>query len=208
MAKISKEESNCRREEIIDVAKTLYQELPFKEINVKEIGSRLSFTRTAIYTYFDNKEEIYLALLEREYLEWEAALQQIVDDSPLTVTTFATKISDSLANRETLLKILAVDMASLDAKSRMEHLVSFKKVFARALTLMRKILEVHFPNRTDEENTQFIFAFFPFLYGVYPYTEVTQKQKLAMMEANVPYVYQTPKSLIENCILNLMKEGK
>lgn len=207
MAKISREESACRREEIIDVAKALYQEVPFKEVNIKEIGSRLSFTRTAIYTYFDNKEEIYLALLEREYREWERDLQGILDSDELSGEAFALCVAASLAKRETLLKILAVDMASLDAKSRMEHLISFKRVYGRALELMRLILEKFFPERSEEENTAFIFAFFPFLYGVYPYTEVTQKQRLAMTEAQVLFVYQTPQALIENCILYLMREG-
>ncbi|EQC69493.1 hypothetical protein HSISB1_642 [Streptococcus sp. HSISB1] len=127
MGRISREECQRRREEIIDVAQALYQEMPFKEINVKEIGNRLSFTRTAIYTYFDNKEEIFLALLEREYLKWEQDLQDILKKEKLTQEMFASEMAKSLEDRLTLLKILAVDMASLDAESRIEPLVEFKK---------------------------------------------------------------------------------
>ncbi|EQC69492.1 hypothetical protein HSISB1_643 [Streptococcus sp. HSISB1] len=71
--------------------------------------------------------------------------------------------------------------------------------------MVRQILEKHFPKRNEIANQQFIFAFFPFLYGVYPYTEVTEKQKEAMAEAEVPYVYMSVSEMIENCILNLMK---
>lgn len=205
MARISKEESLRRRDEIIDVAKALYKDMPFKEINVKEIGSRLSFTRTAIYTYFDNKEEIFLALLEREYLQWEQDLQAILKQKNLTREDFAKEVAESLEKRLLLLKILAVDMASLDAESRMEPLISFKEVYGRSLTLVEQILEKHFSDRTKHENQNFIFAFFPFLYGVYPYTEVTEKQKMAMMEAKVPYHYMGVAEMIENAILNLLK---
>ncbi|SEK30547.1 transcriptional regulator, TetR family [Streptococcus equinus] len=205
MGRISREECQRRREEIIDVAQALYQEMPFKEINVKEIGNRLSFTRTAIYTYFDNKEEIFLALLEREYLKWEQDLQNILKKEELTQEMFASEMAKSLEKRLTLLKILAVDMASLDAESRIEPLVEFKKVYGRSLDLVRQILEEHFPKRNEIANQQFLFAFFPFLYGVYPYTEVTEKQKEAMSEAEVPYVYMSVSEMIENCILNLMK---
>nr|WP_240187084.1 TetR family transcriptional regulator [Streptococcus lutetiensis] len=205
MGRISREECQRRREEIIDVAQVLYQEMPFKEINVKEIGNRLSFTRTAIYTYFDNKEEIFLALLEREYLKWEEDLQRILEKEKLGREEFAKEIAASLEKRLTLLKILAVDMASLDAESRMEHLISFKKVYGRSLDLVKRLLEKHFPERSEISNQQFIFSFFPFLYGVYPYTEVTDKQKEAMSEAKVPYVYMSASEMIENCILNLMK---
>lgn len=205
MARISKEESLRRRDEIIDVAQALYKEMPFKEINVKEIGSRLSFTRTAIYTYFDNKEEIFLVLLEREYLQWEKDLQAILEQENLTREDFAKEVAESLEKRLLLLKILAVDMASLDAESRMEPLISFKEVYGRSLDLVEKLLEKHFPDRSKNENYSFIFAFFPFLYGVYPYTEVTEKQKMAMMEAKVPYHYMGVAEMIENAILNLLK---
>nr|WP_240187019.1 TetR family transcriptional regulator [Streptococcus lutetiensis] len=205
MGRISREECQRRREEIIDVAQALYQKMPFKEINVKEIGNRLSFTRTAIYTYFDNKEEIFLALLEREYLKWEEDLQRILEKEKIGREEFAKEMAASLEKRLTLLKILAVDMASLDAESRMEYLISFKKVYGRSLNLVKRLLEKHFPERSEVSNQQFIFSFFPFLYGVYPYTEVTDKQKEAMSEAKVPYVYMSASEMIENCILTLMK---
>lgn len=123
----------------------------------------------------------------------------------LTQEMFASEMAKSLEERLTLLKILAVDMASLDAESRIEPLVEFKKVYGRSLDLVRQILEKHFSKRNEIANQQFIFAFFPFLYGVYPYTEVTEKQKEAMAEAEVPYVYMSVSEMIENCILNLMK---
>ncbi|SDJ85828.1 TetR family transcriptional regulator [Streptococcus gallolyticus] len=205
MGRISKEECLKRREEIIDVAQALYQEMPFKDINVKEIGNCLSFTRTAIYTYFDNKEEIFLALLEREYLKWEQDLRSILEKETLDTEQFAKEIAVSLEKRLILLKILAVDMASLDAESRIEPLISFKKVYGRSLDLVRQLLEKYFPERSEVDNQHFIFTFFPFLYGVYPYTEVTNKQKLAMAEAEVPYVYMGVSEIIENCILTLMK---
>ena len=34
---------------------------------------------------------------------------------------------------------------------------------------------------------------------------MTEKQKEAMAEAEVPYVYMSVSEMIENCILNLMK---
>ena len=204
MGKISREESQKRREEIIDVAQELYQERPFQDINIKEIGQRLSFTRTAIYTYFDNKEEIYLALLEREYRLWEQDLQELLEVAPMDQAQFARSLAQSLDKRLTLLKISAIDMIAIDAKSRLDCLISFKRVYGRALDLVSQLLERHFPERTAEDNRSFVFAFFPFLYGVYPYTSVTDKQRQAMEVAQVPYHYMTVAEMIENCILRLL----
>lgn len=66
----SSERINARKEEIINACEKLYQTMSFKEITLKEIGSETSFSRTSIYNYFQTKEEIFLALLKREYDQW------------------------------------------------------------------------------------------------------------------------------------------
>ncbi len=75
MPKGSQERTNARREEIINACEALYQTMSFKEITIKEIGKITSFTRTSIYNYFQTKEEIFLALLKREYNSWIATLE-------------------------------------------------------------------------------------------------------------------------------------
>ena len=63
MPKGSEELTNARKEEIIDACAALYETVGFKDITIREIGERTSFTRTSIYNYFQTKEEIFLALL-------------------------------------------------------------------------------------------------------------------------------------------------
>ena len=65
MPKGSAELTAARREEIMDVCESLYRTMNFKDITLKEIGKVTSFTRTSIYNYFHSKEEIFLALFER-----------------------------------------------------------------------------------------------------------------------------------------------
>ena len=73
------ERTNARKEEIINACEKLYQTMRFKEITLKEIGKETSFSRTSIYNYFQTKEEIFLALLKREYDEWTSQLQETMD---------------------------------------------------------------------------------------------------------------------------------
>ena len=47
----------ARREEILDACAQLYEQKPFREITLGEIGEKTSFTRTSIYNYFRTKEE-------------------------------------------------------------------------------------------------------------------------------------------------------
>ena len=72
----SAERTNARREEIINACEKLYQTMSFKDITLKEIGKETTFSRTSIYNYFQSKEEIFLALLKREYDLWIEALEE------------------------------------------------------------------------------------------------------------------------------------
>lgn len=70
MPRGSEELTNARKAEIINACAKLYDTKNFKEITLKEIGEKTSFTRTSIYNYFQTKEEIFLALLQQEYEKW------------------------------------------------------------------------------------------------------------------------------------------
>ena len=56
----------------------------------------------------------------------------------------------------------------------------------------------------DEEKTEFIFVFFPFLFGVYPYTVTTEKQLTAMKQADVPFVRLSIFDIVYLCVKNLL----
>ena len=77
MPKYVPEIKNAHREKIVDACETLYQSRTFSEVTFAEIGKASGFTRTSIYTYFHTKEEIFLALLQREYGKWVADIDSI-----------------------------------------------------------------------------------------------------------------------------------
>ena len=82
MPKGSEELMNARKEEIINACASLYETMGFKDITIRDIGAKTSFTRTSIYNYFQTKEEIFLALLQREYKAWTADLEAISSTRP------------------------------------------------------------------------------------------------------------------------------
>lgn len=184
---VSEELTRARREEIVTACGDLYDSMPFKEITLGKIGARTSFTRTSIYNYFATREEIFLALLEREYRCWAADQREICKKTALTPDEFAVEFSSALARRERMLKLVAMNLYDLEAGSREENLVNFKRAYGDALQATRDCLSFFFPALTQGEQNRFLYAVYPFLFGVYPYTAVTEKQKLAMQKAGVQY---------------------
>lgn len=207
MRKGTPEEIARKREEIVDACEQLYQTTSFKEITLKEISKITSFSRPTIYNYFETKEEIFLALFKREYDRWNEDLQSINEENErLTKAQLAEKIAQSLAGRDQLLKLLSMNNFDMEANSRQEFLTSFKESYGGSLRRMSRLLTKFCPDMSVSDIQNFIYIFFPFMFGIYPYTEVTEKQRTAMEEAGINYVYQTVYELTYSCLIRLLGE--
>ena len=194
-----------RREEIINACEKLYQTMSFKEITLKEIGNETSFSRPAIYNYFQTKEEIFLGLFELEYKRWNGDLEKILkENDPLTRTQIAEKIARSLEKREQLLKLLSMNNYDMEANSRLELLTTFKAAYGKSMTNIRSILSKFCPEIGREELNNFIFIFYPFMFGIYPYAMVTEKQKTAMKDAQVDFAEHSIYEITYNCLVRLL----
>ncbi len=205
MRKGTPEQVALKREEIVDACEQLYQTMSFREITLKEISKITSFSRPTIYNYFETKEEIFLALFKREYDRWNEALTAILEGNGwLTKAQLADRIAQSLADREQLLKILSMNNFDMEANSRQEMLTSFKYSYGRSMQLMCMLLEKNCPDMSAADIQNFIYTFYPFMFGIYPYTAVTEKQKTAMREAGVDYVYKTVYELTSSCLIRLL----
>lgn len=205
MPKYSSEQLEARREEILDVCEKLYQTKSYKEITIKEIGKATSFTRTSIYNYFQTKEEIFLALEKREYDLWVADLLQRTDHlERMNREEFAGLLAESLEKRMLLLKLLSMNHFDTESGSRLDHLTAFKRSYGRSMHTVLELLDRFFPDITDSRKQDFIYAFFPFMFGIYPYAVVTDKQKKAMEDGQVHYIYCSVSQLIRNCVLSLL----
>ena len=207
MRKGTQEQIARKREEIINACEQLYQTMSFREITLKEIGSITSFSRPTIYNYFQTKEEIFLALFKREYDRWNEDLAAILDGSEqLSKTQLAEEIAKSLAGRQQLLRLLSMNTYDMEANSRQELLTGFKVSYGESMRRMCLLLEKFCPDMSVEDIQNFIYTFYPFMFGIYPYTSVTEKQKIAMKEAGINYVYQTVYELTYGCLIRLLGE--
>lgn len=206
MPKGSPELTLARREEIIAACAELYEVMSFKEILLKDIAQKTSFTRTSIYNYFITKEEIFLALLQREYEEWLVALHRLREQATggMTVPEFADALAATLESRRRLLKITTMNIYDMEANSRPEKLAEFKRVFGASLAAVEACLGAAFPALTPARRSAFIYAFFPFVYGLHAYAEVTEKQRQALAEAEVDFQYHSIRELARSCICSLL----
>lgn len=203
---MEKKPVDVRREEIINACEELYKKENFKDITLKQIGEKTTFSRTSIYNYFQTKEEIFLALFQREYEKWIEDLNKIYEKNErLMIEELANKLAHTIEKRPTLLKLLAMNLYDMEDNSKMEALVEFKQSYGNSIKAVKRCLDKFVTNMNEEEKTNFILSFFPFMYGIYPYAVVTAKQKEAMEKADVPFKKLTIYEIAYMGTLKLLK---
>lgn len=207
MPKGSEELINARKEEIVNACAGLYETMGFKEITIRDIGAKTTFTRTSIYNYFQTKEEIFLALLSREHEAWIADLEDILrKNEALSASDFAELLARTLEKRGCMLKLMSMNLYDMEGNSRLENLRAFKKVYAGAIRALTCCLEKFFPAMTVNDIQDFLYALFPFLFGVYPYTSHTDKQRAAMELAHVNYVHYSVYEIVKSFVAKMLAE--
>lgn len=207
MPKGSPELTEKRKNEILDACEKIYRAQGFYGVTIKEISTEISLTRPAIYNYFETKEEILLGLLAREYEEWCTELEGlIVPAKALDRTELSEQMAHTLEDKETLLRILNMNLFEIEQNSRVERLAEFKKLFQRSITAMSEILKAYKSDVADLECEEFYETFSAFLFGVFPFTKHTEKQIEAMELANVklnePGIYD----MVNRCLVKLIPE--
>ena len=186
---MTKEPIIKRKEEIINACEELYKTYGFNDISIKLISEKTTFSRPSIYNYFNTKEEIFLALTTREYDRWIVDLNDILNSKKISKETFANKLAHSLEKRINLLRLISVNMYDMEENSRIECVTEFKVSYGKSIETVRACLTKFFDDMNNKEVEQFIYTFFPFMIGIYPYAVVTDKKKEAMKNANVKFKY-------------------
>ena len=117
MSRGSPQLTEARKEEIIAACAALYEEKGFKETTIKEIGKAITLTRTGIYLYFETKEEIFLALLRREYDAWVSEMREIMAaETAMTRDGAAEALARTLTNHPKLLRLLSMLLRRLSMR--------------------------------------------------------------------------------------------
>ncbi|MBQ3466913.1 MAG: TetR family transcriptional regulator [Oscillospiraceae bacterium] len=196
---------STRREEIIAACRKLYESMSYREITIKEIAEETSFSRPSIYNYFETKEEIFLALFGKEYELFSEDLDRLCSENErLSLDELASALAQALEKRMMLLKLLSMNLYDTESNSRMERLVEFKASYGKSKDALDRCLQKFCPQFEEKTRQTFLYALLPFVYGLYPYTMVTEKQKQALDAAQVSYVYMSPYEMAYSGIRTLL----
>lgn len=186
----------ARRDEIISACEQLYAQRGFNDVTIRDIGDLTSFTRTSIYNYFGTKEEIFLALLRREYIAWAGDLDLLSVRGVAGRKALAEALAGTLDRRQTMLRLMSTSLFEMEERSRPEALTEFKRACKKRDAALDRCLASLCPEMDAEERKRFTLAFLPFVYGVYAYSTVAEKHRASMAQAALTYDPPTLHELI------------
>lgn len=149
-----------------------------------------------------------MALLQKEYEWWAEELNDAIrNHESMERDEIAKTLAVSLENRRLLLKLMSMNHYDMEKNSRMERLVEFKVAYGNSIKAVAGLLKKFCTDMSDQERQDFIYSFFPFVYGIYPYTEVTEQQREALEKADVGYVYLSIYQIAYICAKKLLEKN-
>lgn len=128
--KISKEQAQKNREQIIDVASRLFRERGFDGIGVADLMREAGFTHGGFYGHFESKEALMMIACQHAFDEAMRRWQKSNSEQPLSIETIATRYC-SKQHRDNPGKgcpiaALAVSVASQSDELRTAFTANFK----------------------------------------------------------------------------------
>ena len=114
--KVKKESlAAARQQEIIRACEELYETMEYEDISIKEIAKSTSICRSNIYNYYQTKDEIFLDILEKDYLSWTEDIREAMDrEEQPGREAYCRNIAGTAALHPRLLKLMAVHYITIE----------------------------------------------------------------------------------------------
>ena len=180
----TREQVISRQEEIINACDTLFSQEGYDGVNFKALSAMTSITRPSLYNYYETKDEVLLDLLKREILRWQTYLNDVIDATPMmTKEQYSAYLTQALLERWKLGELFSLQYPILQRKCSEQKLADFSKIISQLHDTFTKGLDKYFPAASPENKTTFIIAFFAYVRGLYPMSNLFPKKRKTTRKA-------------------------
>lgn len=117
------EDKQQREQQIIDAAQDLFAQKGYFNINMNEVAQAVGLAKGTLYLYFNTKEELFLAVFERQFRAWCVQVNTALDDLPesVAVDTMARLLVQSVADKSQLTRLFVLSPIMFEQNIRYEQ---------------------------------------------------------------------------------------
>jgi AcrR family transcriptional regulator len=136
-----------RRQAILDAAWAMYQTTPYEALAMASVAERVGLAKGTMYLYFAAKEELFLALAERELFGWLAEVdERLSEERPAWDIPAVVEIAcGTLEAHPGLTRLLAILSTVLEQNIELETAIRFKRLLLAQMLRTGALLERRLP---------------------------------------------------------------
>ena len=125
---------------MLDTARTaLHGGMELSELGLNELARQAQMTKSNVYRYFENREELLLALLEEESAQWSAELSaRLAAAAPVTPEQIAREFASASMAYPLMCRLFSILPSIIERNVSPERLTQFKR---NSLALMAGVAE-------------------------------------------------------------------
>lgn len=161
------EDKLARRAAILTEAGSLLSEHPYARITMAQVAASSGLAKGTLYLYFRSKEELFLALLERELVAWLGALRERLERLPsVDPDILGREFASSLEERRTLSDLLVILHTILEQNVAAPAALAFKLVLRDQLEAAGSALELVWPQLPEGAGPRTLLRMYALLIGM------------------------------------------
>ena len=201
----TEEELAARRTEILKAAENLLMTRDYNDVTLATIAEQTSISRPSVYNYYETRELVLADLMIKEYEEWEQAIRDRLGVR-LSREEFCRMMTDILWERETLLKLLSLQLSVWEKNFSEDIIVDFQRKVKPFYDALREIVSLQFPDATDKAVDRFRIQFTLYCNSLYALDNLPQCQMQAFEELDLFGEIPTSKQLTYEGLLLLTSD--
>lgn len=164
------EQVEARREAILQAAAALFTDHDYDAVSLNAIARRAGLAKSALYRYFETKEEIFLQLYLEDLRDWVAAVELALApharcDDPARVARALTR---NLVRRPRLGTLQALLSGVLERNLSVESVTAFKSAIVEPTTRLAAAVAGALPGLTPPQLNRFIVYLHALAAGLWP----------------------------------------
>lgn len=156
------EHKGLRREKILEVARQCFQESSLEDLKISHLAKRAGMAKGTVYLYFKTKEEIFLAVLTKEYEHWCDYVEAGIPGHP----DLPALLVEGIKETPLLGPLVAVMHTNLETNINFEAAYTFKKLLKNRARKLTALIQKEYPQLRGK-GLEYLMMFHSNLIGIH-----------------------------------------
>lgn len=151
------EDKQAKRQVILTAALQIFKSASYNEVTMSAIAEKTKLAKGTLFLYFPTKEELFLALMEDQLIEWfDTVDAELGHREESSIPAVASLFANSLDERAEFTRLLAIHSTILEQNVGYESIFKHKQLILQRLAGTGSRLEKSLPFLQAGQGAHFI----------------------------------------------------